>query len=139
MQQRDFIKEQIEQLGRSLGKIIAGFLGYKTQGTITQGIEITNQQLQSELDIDIEKLVGLNAEELKHYLESKQFTDLHLDMLSEYLFEIGQSKSDQYEATVYYQTAIRLIDLTASYSNTLTFDRMKLRARVEEELGKELN
>ena len=137
MQQRDFIKEQIEQLGRSLGKILAVFLGYKTQGTITQGIEITNQQLQSELDIDVEKLVGLNANELKAFLDSKHLKGLHLDLLAEYFFDIGQSKHNQKTAIPYYETAIRLIDLAAIYSNTLTFERMELRRRVEDELSKD--
>ncbi len=134
MQQRDFIKEQIEQVGRTLGKIMAGFLGYKTDGTITTGIEIANEQLQSELDIDIEKLVDLNAEELEIYLEPKNFTDVHIDMLAEYLFDVGQSKTNEQLAVKYYQGAIRLINLAASHSSTLTFERMDLRTRLEEAL-----
>ena len=56
MEQRDLLKDQIEQLGKVLAKILPDFLGLKSEGQISQGIEITNHRLRSELDIEIEEL-----------------------------------------------------------------------------------
>ncbi len=38
MIQRDIIQQQIEQLGRALGKIITAFLGLKSQGKVAEGL-----------------------------------------------------------------------------------------------------
>ena len=45
MEQRDLIKDQIEQLGKVLAKIIADFLEFKSSGNVNQGIEISNESL----------------------------------------------------------------------------------------------
>ncbi|MGK0314471.1 MAG: hypothetical protein ACI86M_000685, partial [Saprospiraceae bacterium] len=89
MQQRDIIKDEIEQLGRALGKLINNFFGLKTVGNVTEAIQITNTELISELDIDIEKMVQFEANELEEYIDSNNLTDIHLDQLASYLFEIG--------------------------------------------------
>lgn len=43
MEQRDLIKDQIEQLGRVLGKILVDFLGLKSGGQIEHGIEVSKK------------------------------------------------------------------------------------------------
>ncbi len=49
MIQRDLIQQQIEQLGRALGKISTGFLGLKSQGKVALGFEIANEQFNKQL------------------------------------------------------------------------------------------
>ena len=85
MEQRDLLKDQIEQLGKVLAKILSDFLGLKSNGNVTQGIEISNESLQSELDIDIEKIIALNKTELEEYVRNRKLTESHLELLSEYL------------------------------------------------------
>ncbi len=96
MQQRDIIQDQIEQLGRALGKLIANFLGVKSEGNLSVAIQITDTDMLSGLDIDVDRLVQLEANELTEYLESKHLTDLNLDQLSNYIFEIGLYKKSSY-------------------------------------------
>jgi len=43
MDQEDYLIRQISQLGRVLGKILAGLLGLKATGQINSGIETANQ------------------------------------------------------------------------------------------------
>ena len=135
MQQRDIIKEEIEQLGRALGKLIANFLGLKTQGNVTESIQITNTELQSELDIDIDELVLLESKELEEFIESKCLVDLHLDQLSSYLFEIGlHEKSVDGDSNKWFRSAKRLLDIVREKSDTITFARIDLLERLEREL-----
>ena len=48
MQQEDFLKRQIDQLGQVLGKILADLIGLKAVGQIGEGIEASSQALKKE-------------------------------------------------------------------------------------------
>ncbi len=135
MQQRDIIKDQIEQLGRVLGKLIANFFSLKTEGNVIEAIQVTNAELQSGLDIDIDELVRLEPKELQEYIESKHLVDLHLDQLSSYLFEIGiHEKSIDGDSHKWFMGAKRLLDIVSEKSDTITFARIDLLKNIEHEL-----
>lgn len=135
MQQRDIIKDEIEQLGRALGKLIANFLGMKTEGDISEAIKVTNTDLLSELNVDIKKLIQLNEHELDDYIESINFTDLHLDQLANYLFEVGlYEKSVRGSSQKWFEAAMRLLLIVGDKSDTITFARIDLIKNIECEL-----
>lgn len=135
MQQRDIIKDEIEQLGRALGKITANFLGLKTEENVTEAIQITNTELLSELDIDIEKLIKLEANELEDYIDSNNLTEIHLDQLASYLFEIGMhEKSEDNAHKKWFEAAMRLLEIVSEKSDTITFARIDLIGKIEKEL-----
>ena len=46
MEQQDYLKKQIDQLGKVLGKIFSDLFGLKSNGQINAGLEITNQTLK---------------------------------------------------------------------------------------------
>jgi len=92
MEQRDILLDEIQQFGRVWGKIFATFLDLKAKGDITLAIQTTNQQLQSELDIDIDELINFTPKELENYAKEKQFADNQLDELAEYLYKLGEIK-----------------------------------------------
>ena len=127
MQQRDILKDQIEQLGQALGKLISKFLKLDSSGDITSHIEFTNQQLKSELDIDLDQLVGFNQNELKGFIEEKNFTAEHLEMISEYLAKIGTHKANSKKdnANAYLTKAIDLLESANDISQMISFDRIK--------------
>ena len=136
MQQRDFLKDQIDQLSRVLGKILAEFLGLKTSGDVDNAIAVTNEQLHTELNLDIERLTQLSAEALAEYVASQYFTAEHLDQLSRYCFEIGAARKAEDDLTYlkYFVTAMRLLALAEQTLSTITFDRIDLKGRIEREL-----
>ena len=135
MQQRDIIKDEIEQLGRALGKLIANFLGMKTEGKVSEAIKITNAELLSDLDIDINKLVHLDEDELDGYIESINCNDLHLDQLANYLFEVGlHEKSVGGNSREWFESAMRLTEIVGNKSDTITFARIDLIKNIELEL-----
>ncbi len=82
MEQRDLLKDQIEQLRKVLAKVLSDFAGLKSKGNVALGIEVSNECLQSEIDIDIEKLINLTKQELKEYLKARKLTAEHLEILS---------------------------------------------------------
>ena len=140
MEQRDLLKDQIEQLGRVLGKMLADFLGLKSESQISEAIEITNQRLQDELDIDVDKLTTLNKTELMDYLLDRKLKAEHLEILSEYMKEIGIEalKANKDNARIWLGKAIELIDIADETSRTMSFDRMNEKTRIENLLQQDI-
>ncbi|MAX78546.1 MAG: hypothetical protein CL843_00020 [Crocinitomicaceae bacterium] len=126
MEQRDRLKDEIEQLGKVLAKILSDFLHLKSTGQISQSIKISNQQLESELDIDIHQLLALPHKELTTYLQDRQLTTDHIETLAEYLKELGKSEMDTHKenATLKLKKAMELLDIADEISKTISFDRM---------------
>lgn len=130
MQRRDLLKDQIEQLGRVLSKILSDFIGAKSKGNVAQGIEISNERLQSELDINIKKLISLNNIDLKTYLNTRKLTEPHLEILSKYLVENGKTKTDKDEMELYLKKAIILLNIADEISKTMSFERTQLKNEI---------
>lgn len=93
MEQQDYLKRQIDQIGRVLGKVLAGVIGLKNNGQLNDGIEITNQTLKSELDIDIYRLIQIPNEEFVDTLKStKGFSNENLGKLAEILLIVAENR-----------------------------------------------
>ncbi len=123
MIQRDIIQQQIEQLGRALGKIITAFLGLKSQGKVAEGFQIANQQFKSELDIDIDKLLGFDKAALADFFQDHPITTGHLEQIADYILELGKHQSDTAAKTNAYGCAYNLVELANAKSDTFDMNR----------------
>src|SRR5690606_13848470 len=96
-------------------------------------IEITNQRLQSELDIEIEKITTLTKKELKDYLKNRHLKAEHLEILSECLKEIGKGEIEKNKQTtkVKLEKAIELLDIADEISKTMSFDRINKKNEIK--------
>ena len=132
MVQRDIIKDEIEQLGKVLGKIISDFLNLKSTGKITQAIVLSTKQLKGQLDLNIDKLLALSKKELKEYLFEKKIPFDHFEVLAEYLYEMGvcQTSTDEFIAKSYLKKSLELLELMDDLSATLSFDRMNRKSTI---------
>lgn len=135
MERRDLIKDQIEQIGRVLGRLLADFLSMKTEGDMDLAIEATNAQLKSELDLDIDQLIHFSSEDLEKYILERRFEDTDIDKLANYLYEIGQFQTLIAQPSApYFKTAKALLAINDSFSKTITFERIALLQKIEDEL-----
>ncbi len=136
MEQRDFIKEQIEQLGRVLGKALSDLFKLKSSGQVSSGISAINDQLKGELDLDLDELLKKDKQVLKQNLIDRNLTSDHLETLSKYLEEVGRHKKDEHPegAHQYFKTALFLLDIADEISETLSFERMSRKTNIEKEL-----
>jgi len=134
MQHRDLLKDQIEQLGKALAKIMADFLGQKTQGEALRGIEAANKQLQSQLDLDIDKLSVLTKGELKTHLTKKHFTAPQLELLAEFFKEAGgvELNKNSEMAKARLTKARELLNIADEISGALSLDRVQKLNEIEE-------
>lgn len=123
MTQRDIIKDQIEQLGRVLGKVTAELLDLDTRGDLNDGIKLVTQQLQNEVDIDLNKLVLMSKEELKSFFANKNFESVTMDRLADLLVQLGKRNLQLHPTEVekYFQTALKIYNLADEHSGTFCF------------------
>ena len=137
MERRDLIKDQIEQLGRALGAILARFLGTKAAGNVTQGIEIANESLQSQLDLDVELITTLGTPELEKYLSQRNLNSEHLETLADYFIAWADSviTTDPEKARTLYQTVLRLYDIIDAWSDLYSLERFEKERRIRALLG----
>lgn len=59
MEQQDYLKKQIDQLGRILGKVFSDLLGLKNSGEINEIVESMDETLKNELDFDVQYLLDV--------------------------------------------------------------------------------
>ncbi|MEL6626723.1 MAG: hypothetical protein AAFS00_02150 [Bacteroidota bacterium] len=137
MEQRDYLKDQIEQLGRVLGNMLAEFLRLKTAGQLYQGIAVSNEQLKEELDLDIPTILALDSDSLHTYLSDRKLTPDHMEILSKYLEETGLAMMEETpeEGKAYLHQALAMMDMIDETTKTFSFERMHRRAKIKEMLG----
>jgi hypothetical protein len=132
MEYRDFLMDQIQQMGKVLAKIFSSFFGLKSEGKVAKGIEVSNQQLKTELDIDVENLINLSVDDLKKKINELKLTPSHIESLTKYISEIGiyHKNSDQNKSKKYFETAISLLDIADEISNTVSLRRMEMKDEI---------
>jgi hypothetical protein len=123
MQRRDLIKDQIEQLGRVLSKMVDTFLKLKTNGQANDGLTLTEQSFNEEFDLDLNAFLTLSEDEIKAFLIEKNFTDDHLCKLTSLLIEIAEAKITQKEhpkALQYLSQAEYLLSIHLEYDDSFS-------------------
>ena len=73
MEQRDYIKRQIEQIGILLGRMLSTLLGLRSGGDTGSAIQQICGELKDELDIDIDSLASADTEVMIKDLQTKGF------------------------------------------------------------------
>ena len=73
MEQRDYIKRQIEQIGILLGRMLSTLLGLRSGGDTGSAIQQICGELKDELDLDIDMLASADAETVIEELQTKGF------------------------------------------------------------------
>jgi len=134
MERRDLIKDQIEQLGKVLGTIIAGFFGLKSQGKVEQGIEITNEKFKEEMDIDINKILRIEYSDLSIYLSNLKLSPEQFEKLIDYIIEIGEYtlNTDKKKGINILERVLEMYTILDTKSNTYSFTRIKKEKRIKD-------
>jgi hypothetical protein len=91
MPQEDYIKKEIDKLGKVLAKAVSDLLGLKSKGRLNDGVNVTNQTLRTELGIDLEMLAALPANKLLPFLVAeKKLSNVQLELIADLLFESAE-------------------------------------------------
>ena len=121
MEQQDYLKRQIDQLGKVLAKIFSDLLGVKNSGQISIGLEITNQTLKSELNFDIQDLIDIPTDDFINSLKEQNLTDDNLDKLAEILLLIADNR--QADNKTLYEKCLTIYKYLEKTKNIYSLDR----------------
>jgi hypothetical protein len=136
MQQEDYLIRQIDQLGKALGILLADLLRLKTQGQVSEGIQLAGQTLKVELGLDPDDLVSLPAEQFISKLkEEKKLSNENFDTLADLLVlfaeDPGLRDTDPEKREKFYDRALLIYeyldktDSAYSYYRKLKIDNIK--------------
>lgn len=134
MQHRDLFQQQIEQLGRVLGQLIAQVLGTAHPSGLQEATEEVQSTLQQEFNFDLAKFILLNDEELESYLSERNIPVESYDDLARLLGEIGLRLETNHKDKGHFLTkAVALLDLAEKKTQTVSFERIGLRHRFNQD------
>ena len=123
MQQRDLLQDQIEQLGRTLGKLVAYLLQLQQTGDLHPGLQQARQETKDRTGIDLDALLGRPHADLLAYATAHDLTAGHLDQLADYLGRLARLAAPE-ERSTYLTTAIHLLEVADERSQTYSFSRV---------------
>jgi hypothetical protein len=128
MEKRDYLMDQIEQLGKALALILSKWLGLKSQGKVTEAIEMTNQSLKDELGMDIAELSAIPAEDFVMTMKvGKKFNYTNLERLADILSGIADAlegnKTGNEQSLNLYAKCLSIYNYLNEYDLTFSFER----------------
>jgi hypothetical protein len=133
MEQQDYLKKQIDLLGKVLGKLFSDLLGLKNNGQINAGFELTNQILKNELGFNIQDLLDIPTDNFINTLTTqKNLTTGNLDKLAEILLLIADNR--QSDNRKLYEKWLTIYEYLEKIENVYTLDRQWKMNRIKNEL-----
>lgn len=137
MQQRDILKDQIEQLGQVLGKAVSILLGLKNDGNVNSGIQLIDEVLREDVGFDISSIGEMDNASFKAFLNDHPFNTHSLETLGDLLVDVGESISDEQEVRSrrYFGHAVTAYEMadhkSDEYSMTRAAKQKDLRNRIK--------
>jgi hypothetical protein len=132
MEQRDYLKKQIDKLGHILEKLFSDLIGLKNGGQINEGLEITDQTLKNELDFDVHDLIDIPTEKFIDTLTTqKGLTNENLDKLAEILLLIADNREDNKKL---FDKCLIIYEYLEKVDSTYSLDRYWKMKRIKNEL-----
>ena len=127
MIQRDFIKRQLEELGRAIGKVISEILKLKEQGKLDEGIVMTQKTLEGTFDLDFENVLSIPSDNIVETLiKEKKYSSVHLNYLGDVLFtcaELFEQKGEKKKSKELYQRVLIIFNYIDQTEKTFSLER----------------
>lgn len=131
MERRDFLLDQIEQLGKVLGKILEGFFNQKEPDKINEAAKTAEVQLKEQLDIDVKRMLSATESELADIVHQRKLKAEHIDVLANYFNTIAINST----SLIHYQTALSLLNIADNIAKTTTFERIAFVEKLKESIN----
>ena len=126
-ERRDYLKKQIDQLGRVLGKMLADLLGLKQQGLVSDGLQMVDETMQRVLSLNLISLIAVSPKELVAWLKKeKQFEPEHLEPMADILYEAAEAyliEKDTDTARALWERALAIYEHLEETEPTFSLER----------------
>ncbi len=136
MEKRDYLMDQIEQLGQALAMIYSKLMGFRDQGKVPEAIEMTSLSLKTELNIDLDELSAIPGEDFVIRMkEDKKFNYSNLELLADILLHIANdihsSYPDSKQDLNLYDKCLKVYKYLNDRDLTYSFERQAKIERIE--------
>ncbi|HET6227889.1 MAG TPA: hypothetical protein VFF27_16510 [Bacteroidia bacterium] len=131
MEQRDYLKKQLDEFGQVLFALITNLLQHKNAGTFNEALHTTNQQLKEVLDYDLDELISIPDEAFIPTLKAKKIKNDGLDKLSDLLLLFADQEGPTEKGKKYYKKSLLLLDKLESVEAIYSMDRHRKIERVK--------
>jgi hypothetical protein len=137
MQQRDIIKDEIERLGRVLGKVITLIAGSPGGNrNLELRLKEVEDRLRNDLGLEPDDLLELSREDLILQLDQLYLQPNHLYQLGDFLVTWAYEEKRSSTKAALYQRALLLYDLAGERSGVYSMQRAEHEKLIREELVK---
>jgi len=97
---RDFLKRQLEELERSIAKVIEDALKLQGQGKVNEGIILVEKAINDILHLNVEDMVSMPSSNfIKLLVNEKKLTVEHLNCLADLLYKITELYEQKKQST----------------------------------------
>ena len=122
---QDYLKKQIDQLGKVVAKLMADLMGLKSDFRITEAEELVNTVFEKKLGFNFDEIVEQKNENLISFLNTdKKFTQETMEDIANIVFELGMVIEDKNKQANYFQKAILLFEHLNNERKIFSFDFM---------------
>jgi hypothetical protein len=126
MPQEDYFKRQVDLLALALAKLLDRFLRLKSTGLLNNDLQLFNNDLKTEIGLDLNDFINLPAERVAEILKERKLNDLHLDMLGEMLFQLAdfyEQSTEREKVRSVYDKLILIYEQLASRDPIYSLER----------------
>jgi hypothetical protein len=126
-ERRDYLKKQIDQLGRVLGKMLADMLGLKQQGQVGEAMQLVDETMQRVLSLNLISMIAVSPRELVVWLRQEhQFQPEHLAPMADILYESAEGfllQKDTATARALWERAQAIYEHLEATETTFSLER----------------
>jgi len=124
MENRDYLKDQIDQMAKALGELLAKILHLPAEKR-TEAFGMTKELFNDQLDLNIEELLDIEEVDLESSLAAKNIPHHLFHSIAKIMIELGDiavfNKKNK-EALAYYHKALELMEVQNQKSNSFSFE-----------------
>nr|WKN38859.1 hypothetical protein K4G66_09105 [Tunicatimonas sp. TK19036] len=136
MEQRDYLKDQIDQLGKVLGMLLGRLIGTAPGEDYEQVERAVQQGVKEHLGIPFTELLDTPPEDLVVRLQQHPgFTPENLEQLADIMVEIGKRESQEQIARKHYTQALNIYEYLADHSRTFSLPWLEKMDHLNKLLG----
>lgn len=121
MERRDYLMDQIEQMGKVLGMVLSRILGLKTEGNSEEVIEYAVKSLREKVDMNIKAIALCPNDQFKEkYLTKKLLNNEGMENLANILFELGKEINNIAERKKFLTKSLYIYQHLVDHSQTFS-------------------
>jgi len=137
MEQQDYLKKQIDQLGKVLSELISNLFGQSITGRENEIISIAAKTLKTEIGKDINELLEIPQDSFIERLKSlRNINDNNLNTLAELFFSIAFICFENETKYKLFNSALTIYEYLDKIDSTYNLDRHFKIERIKVEISR---